>query len=194
MDAIGIIGVGRLAGFLVEGLRRGGCAAPILLSPRNAQRAADLAEQVRLPGHGRQSGRRRRRAAGGHGRAAARRAGDDPRPALARGAALVCVAIDVDLACLRPAAPGVTIVRAMPSAACAIGLGATADLPAGRGGPARARAGRPGVPAARRGGVQCGHGAGRLSSVAVRADGRGRGRGRGRGPAARGLRSGWWPS
>ena len=129
MDAIGIIGVGRLAGFLVEGLRRGGCDAPILLSPRNAQRAAELAEQVRLPGHGRQSGCRRRRAAGGHGRAAARRAGDDPRPALARGAALVCVAIDVDLACLRPAAPGVTIVRAMPSAACAIGLGATPICP-----------------------------------------------------------------
>ena len=30
------------------------------------------------------------------------------------GQRLVCVAIDVDLACLRPAAPGVTVVRAMP--------------------------------------------------------------------------------
>ena len=45
MDAIGIIGVGKLAGFLVEGLRRGGCDAPILLSPRNTQRAAELASR-----------------------------------------------------------------------------------------------------------------------------------------------------
>ena len=45
MDTIGIVGVGRLAGFLVEGLRRGGCTAPILLSPRNAIRAADLAQR-----------------------------------------------------------------------------------------------------------------------------------------------------
>ena len=33
------------------------------------------------------------------------------------GQRLVCVAIDVDLACLRPAAPAATVVRAMPSAA-----------------------------------------------------------------------------
>ena len=126
---MGIIGVGRLAGFLVEGLRQGGCVAPILLSPRNARRAAELA-----------------------GRFDCRVLADNqavadaaplvvvavpPRDALATigglrwrdRQTLVCVAIDVDLACLRPAAPGATIVRAMPSAACAIGLGATAICP-----------------------------------------------------------------
>ncbi len=41
--AIGFIGVGHLAGYLVEGLRRGGFEGRILLSPRNAERAAALA-------------------------------------------------------------------------------------------------------------------------------------------------------
>ena len=129
MDAIGIIGVGRLAGFLVEGLRHGGCAAPILLSPRSAKRAAELADRFDCR---------------------VMRANQDvvdgaplvimavpPRDAQATiggllwrdGQTLVCVAIDVDLACLRAEAPGVTVVRAMPSAACAIGLGATPICP-----------------------------------------------------------------
>ncbi|MDJ0895372.1 MAG: NAD(P)-binding domain-containing protein [Alphaproteobacteria bacterium] len=40
---IGFIGAGHLAGFLVEGLRRGGFEGRIVLSPRNAERAAGLA-------------------------------------------------------------------------------------------------------------------------------------------------------
>ena len=117
MDAIGIIGVGRLAGFLVEGLRRGGCTAPILLSPRNAKRAADWPSRFdcRVLGDNQ---------AVVDGAALVVMA-VPPRDALATigalrwrdGQRLVCVAIDVDLACLHPAAPAVTVVRAMPSAA-----------------------------------------------------------------------------
>ena len=42
--SLGIIGVGHLAAFSVEGFRRGGYRAPILLSPRSAAKAAALAE------------------------------------------------------------------------------------------------------------------------------------------------------
>ncbi len=42
-DTIGFIGVGHLAGYMVEGLRRGGFTGRIDLSPRNAERAAALA-------------------------------------------------------------------------------------------------------------------------------------------------------
>ncbi len=41
--SLGFIGIGHLAGYLVEGLRRGGVKGPILLSPRNAEHAATLA-------------------------------------------------------------------------------------------------------------------------------------------------------
>ena len=40
---IGILGVGHLAGFLVEGLRRGGAEVEIVLSPRNRDKAEALA-------------------------------------------------------------------------------------------------------------------------------------------------------
>lgn len=43
--ALGIIGVGGLAGFVVEGLRRAGDTRPIILSPRNPQKAEDLARR-----------------------------------------------------------------------------------------------------------------------------------------------------
>jgi pyrroline-5-carboxylate reductase len=129
MDAIGIVGVGRLAGFLVEGLRHGGCEAPILLSPRNAARAAELAGrfgcEVRADNQ-----------------AVADRAGMvivavPPRDVLTvigclhwrPGQRLVCVAIDVDLAQLRAVAANATVVRAMLSAAAAIGLGAVPICP-----------------------------------------------------------------
>lgn len=42
-DRIGFIGVGHLAGFLVEGLRRADSDAEIILSPRNVERSAHLA-------------------------------------------------------------------------------------------------------------------------------------------------------
>ncbi|MGE8047468.1 NAD(P)-binding domain-containing protein [Pseudomonas monteilii] len=43
MDSLGILGVGELTEKVVIGLRRSGFDGPILLSPRNAQRAAVLA-------------------------------------------------------------------------------------------------------------------------------------------------------
>jgi pyrroline-5-carboxylate reductase len=43
IDRVGIIGVGHLAGYLVEGLRRADREVEIFLSPRNAERAASLA-------------------------------------------------------------------------------------------------------------------------------------------------------
>jgi pyrroline-5-carboxylate reductase len=44
-ERVGIIGVGHLAGYLVEGLRRARPDLEIVLSPRNAVRAAELASQ-----------------------------------------------------------------------------------------------------------------------------------------------------
>ncbi len=41
---LGVIGTGHLAGFLVRGLRRAGYSAPIILSPRNTEHAARLAQ------------------------------------------------------------------------------------------------------------------------------------------------------
>jgi pyrroline-5-carboxylate reductase len=41
---LGVIGTGHLAGFLVRGLRRAGYGSPIVLSPRNAEHAARLAQ------------------------------------------------------------------------------------------------------------------------------------------------------
>ena len=43
IESIGIIGVGHLAGYLVEGLRRASPDIEIVLSPRNANRSAHLA-------------------------------------------------------------------------------------------------------------------------------------------------------
>lgn len=43
VSSLGFLGAGHLASYTVQGLRRGGFDGPILLSPRNAQVAADLA-------------------------------------------------------------------------------------------------------------------------------------------------------
>ena len=43
IERIGIVGVGHLAGYLVEGLRRASPEIEIVLSPRNAERSAHLA-------------------------------------------------------------------------------------------------------------------------------------------------------
>ncbi len=45
IERIGIIGVGHLASYLVEGLRRASHNIEIILSPRNAERAVSLADQ-----------------------------------------------------------------------------------------------------------------------------------------------------
>lgn len=45
IETVGIIGVGHLAGYMVEGLRRADAGLDIVLSPRNAERSAALAER-----------------------------------------------------------------------------------------------------------------------------------------------------
>lgn len=45
MSAVGFIGTGHLAGFLVQGLRRANFNRAILVSPRNSQKAASLARE-----------------------------------------------------------------------------------------------------------------------------------------------------
>ena len=47
--ALGIIGVGGLAGFVVEGLRRAGDERAILLSPRGAAVAGEQAAPIGAP-------------------------------------------------------------------------------------------------------------------------------------------------
>lgn len=129
MATLGIVGTGKLAAFLVEGLRLGGDDGDIVLSPRNADRARLLAERF------------------GCGVAADNQAVVDaadaviiatpPPHALATmralrfpaGMLVVCCAIDVTLPELRAAAPGARVVRAMPTAASAFGLGSTPICP-----------------------------------------------------------------
>jgi pyrroline-5-carboxylate reductase len=129
MEAIGIVGVGRLAGFLVEGLRHGGCTSRILLSPRGALRAAELARRF-----GCEVLADNQAVVDGAGIVVVAVPPRDVPTVVGclhwrLGQRLVCVAIDVDLARLRTLAPNATVVRAMPSAAAAIGLGAVPVCP-----------------------------------------------------------------
>jgi pyrroline-5-carboxylate reductase len=129
MTTVGILGVGRLAEFLVAGLRRQADAPAILLSPRNAERAARLAER-----HGLEIA---------PDNAALVAASDiillATRPAQAAeavaglpwraGHLLVCLCAGVSLARLGPRAAPATIVRAMPLSAAAIGESPTCLYP-----------------------------------------------------------------
>ncbi len=129
MARLGIVGTGKLAAFLVEGLRHGGDDRDIVLSPRNADRARALAGRFGC-----------RIAADNQGVVDAADAvivATPPSQALAAirdlrfpaGMLVVCCAIDVTLDELRAAAPGVRMVRAMPTAASAVGLGSTPICP-----------------------------------------------------------------
>jgi pyrroline-5-carboxylate reductase len=122
---LGIVGVGRLATFMIEGLRRAGDRRDILLSPRNAVTAAELARA--------------------HGctlmpdnqavldRASLVVVATPPAQTLtALGAlrwradhVLISVVAGVGVPALRAQAGAATVVRAMPSAASAIGFGVT---------------------------------------------------------------------
>lgn len=128
-ESLGIIGVGNLAQFVVQGLRHAGDGRDIVLSPRGAAMARQLAD------------------AHGCRIAADNQAVVDagplvlvatpPKDALATiaalrwraGQVLVCCAIDVDLPTLREAAPAATVVRAMPTAASAVAAGTTPITP-----------------------------------------------------------------
>ncbi len=128
-ESLGIVGVGGLAEFVVEGYRHAGDRREILLSPRGAARAADLARRFDcrvMPSN-----------------QAVLDAADavmiatPPKDAIAciralnwrRGQLLVCVAIDVTLDALAAAAPEADIVRAMPSSAASVGASAMPIYP-----------------------------------------------------------------
>src|SRR5215468_3676793 len=128
--ALGIIGVGGLAGFVVEGLRHAGDDRPILLSPRGARSAAALAERFgcRVMADNQ---------AVVDNAALVILSTPPPQvlPCLAAlrwrpGLVMICVAIDVTRAVLQAAAPGAVVVRAMPSNAAALGICPTPLYPA----------------------------------------------------------------
>lgn len=130
MAALGIIGVGALAEFVLRGLRRAGDSRPVFLSPRNAARADRLAGEC------------------GATVLADNQAVLDaadlvlvavaPKDVYATIGALnwddrhvlICVAIDVTSAGLQEAAPEATITRAMPSSCLQLNRGATPIYPA----------------------------------------------------------------
>jgi len=126
---LGFLGVGGLASFVIEGLRRSGDDRPILLSPRGARRSAELAGRygcdVALDNQSVVDG------------ADMVIVSTPPKEVLACVAAvrwrpgqrLVCVAIDVTLAALVEAAPGARVLRAMPSASAALCMGSTPLYP-----------------------------------------------------------------
>jgi pyrroline-5-carboxylate reductase len=129
MASLGIIGTGKLAAFMVQGLRHHGETGAIVLSPRNADRARLLAERFAC-------------AIAADNQAVVDAAdavliATPPPQALATmralhfrpGMLVVCCAIDVTLAELRAAAPEARVVRAMPTAASAFGLGSTPICP-----------------------------------------------------------------
>lgn len=127
---LGIVGVGGLARFVVEGLRRAGDRREILLSPRGAAQAASLAERF-----GCRIAADNQAVVDGAGPVIV---STPPSQALAclgalrwrAGQAMICVAIDVTRDRLAAAAPGAVVLRAMPSNAAALGICPTPLYPA----------------------------------------------------------------
>ncbi len=129
VDRVGIIGVGHLAGYLVEGLRRADPSLEIILSPRNARRSAELAARF------------------GAVVAADNQAVVDAAPlvilstrpedavAACRSVAfrprqtVISVAATLPLAALEPAVAPATVVRAMPISCAAINRSPTLLYP-----------------------------------------------------------------
>jgi pyrroline-5-carboxylate reductase len=129
IEWVGIIGVGHLAGYLVEGLSRAGPDLAIVLSPRNAEKAAGLAARF------------------GASVAADNQAVVDaadlillttrPGDAVAAckgvafrpGQTVISAAASLPLAALRPAAAPATVVRAMPISCAAINQSPTLLYP-----------------------------------------------------------------
>lgn len=126
---LGIVGVGGLAEFVVEGLRHAGDERRILLSPRGAAQAADLAHWFGCEVLA--SNQAVLDAAEAIIVATPPKAILDCVRALRwrPGQLLICVGIDVTVAALEIAAPGATVVRAMPSSAAAFGASVTPIYP-----------------------------------------------------------------
>lgn len=129
-ETLGIVGVGRLARFMVEGLRHAGDHRTILLSPRNHGTAHELSAF-----HGCTVASDNQAVVDGSDAVIV---AVPPKDALATigslrwrdGQLLICVAIDVQLTELQANAGLAVVVRAMPTAASAITLGSTPIYPA----------------------------------------------------------------
>jgi pyrroline-5-carboxylate reductase len=117
---VGLIGVGHLASYLVEGLRRASPDIEIILSPRNVERSAKLAARFRVT-------------VAAHNQAVAdaadlilltTRPGDAVAAcagaAFRSGQTVVSVAAGLPLETLQPAVAPATVVRAMPISCAAI--------------------------------------------------------------------------
>jgi pyrroline-5-carboxylate reductase len=127
--SVGILGVGHLAGYLVEGFHRSETAIELLLSPRNRERGRELASRfgVRVAGDNRELVSK------------ASLVVLSTRPDQALGAArglpwrdgqvLVSVAAGVRLDSLIPVAAPALVVRAMPVSCAAIGESPTSIFP-----------------------------------------------------------------
>jgi len=129
IERVGIIGVGHLASYLVEGLRRASREIDIVLSPRNAERAASLAARFG--------------AAVATDNQAVVDAADlillTTRPgdavaackglAFRPGQTVVSVAASLPLEALKPAVAPATVVRAMPISCAAINQSPTLLYP-----------------------------------------------------------------
>lgn len=127
--AIGIIGVGHLAAFLVEGIRHANRHLDVLLSPRNAVRALALAKRFDVT----VAADNAAVVAGSSTVVLATRPAD--AAAAIRGLpwrenqTLVSVAAGIPLAVLEPAAAPARVVRAMPISAATINESPTAIFP-----------------------------------------------------------------
>ena len=120
IERVGIIGVGHLASYLVEGVRRASRDIEIVLSPRNTERAASLAARF-----GAVVATDNQAVAGASdlillttrpGDAVAACEGVAFRP----GQTVVSVAAGLPLGTLKPAAAPATVIRAMPISCAAI--------------------------------------------------------------------------
>ena len=117
---LGFIGVGGLAGVLVEGFRRAGDRRPILLSPRNADQSRRLAERFGCAALSTNQ-------AVGDGSAIVLVTTPPPATLAAirglawrKGQLLICAAMDMTVPLLAAAAAPAVAVRIMPSASAAV--------------------------------------------------------------------------
>lgn len=128
-DTLGILGVGKLAEFVVAGLRRGGDRRSILLSPRGAERAGALARRFGCTAMPDNQG-----VVDGAAIVLVATPPKETVPCLAAlawgsGRTLLSVAIDVRRSRLAAAAPGAHTVRAMPSNSVALNICPTPVFP-----------------------------------------------------------------
>jgi pyrroline-5-carboxylate reductase len=124
-ERVGIIGTGHLAGYLVEGLRRAAPDLEIVLSPRNAARAAELASRF-----GATIASSNQDVADSAGALLLTTRPTDAVAALHQIAfrpsqTIISAAAGIDLQALAPAAAPAAVVRAMPLSCAAINASPT---------------------------------------------------------------------